>query len=424
MKKNIIKIFILTVFTSVFSFGQSWEVIGEMPEPVAGGAIVVKDSKIYILGGYSDFTQRPVDYIQMYDPYTSEWQQIGSMKEARYGLSAGVINDNIFYYGGIRDSSDYIEYLEVFSPLDTNSPYLSKSHEAFNRSFSSSVVKDNSLFVFGGEPFFEVDSVELPYLSIFNLDSFDDPQNYDTLFSPKEPAHHQMATRVEDKVYIFGGVSNSIENRIYTYDFNTTKFERSSFDMILPRASGSAVYLPFTNEIFLIGGLDEVEPALSNVEVYSLDQETSAVFPSYSLNIPRSELMAVEFDNLIYVFGGKDDQGIVVNSIEIFDPQAVTIQEESQPVTDYQLDQNYPNPFNPITNIRFSIKENDFVRLKIFNILGQEIAALAGDHLNAGMHNYTWNGTDNNGEKVGSGNYFYRLETSEYSITKKMTLLN
>ncbi|MEO8211325.1 MAG: YCF48-related protein, partial [bacterium] len=84
----------------------------------------------------------------------------------------------------------------------------------------------------------------------------------------------------------------------------------------------------------------------------------------------------------------------------------------------YELLQNYPNPFNPTTNINFSIPENSFVTLKVFDMQGKEIASLVNENLNAGSYNFDFNAAN-----LTSGIYFYKLTTADFSDIKKMTLL-
>lgn len=84
----------------------------------------------------------------------------------------------------------------------------------------------------------------------------------------------------------------------------------------------------------------------------------------------------------------------------------------------YNLAQNYPNPFNPSTTIGFSIPEESFVELKVFDVLGNEVALLVNDHYPAGAYN-----TDFNNAGLTSGAYFYRIEAGSYVEIKKMTLL-
>ena len=86
--------------------------------------------------------------------------------------------------------------------------------------------------------------------------------------------------------------------------------------------------------------------------------------------------------------------------------------------TKYSLDQNYPNPFNPATKIKFSIPADENVSLKVFNVLGQEVATLVNKQMKAGSYSFDWNASN-----LSSGVYFYRIEAGSFNLTKKMLLL-
>jgi len=87
------------------------------------------------------------------------------------------------------------------------------------------------------------------------------------------------------------------------------------------------------------------------------------------------------------------------------------------------LNGNYPNPFNPETTIRFSLAREDRVSIDIYSINGQLVRSLVNGGYSVGNHQTVWNGRDNLGRTVGSGVYFYRMTTSEYTATRKMLLL-
>jgi hypothetical protein len=91
--------------------------------------------------------------------------------------------------------------------------------------------------------------------------------------------------------------------------------------------------------------------------------------------------------------------------------------------SNYQLDQNYPNPFNPSTTINFAIPKTDKVSLIIYDLVGRNVKTLINDELASGTHIVTWNGTDDAGNIVPSGVYFYKLQTGTFSETRKMMLL-
>lgn len=84
---------------------------------------------------------------------------------------------------------------------------------------------------------------------------------------------------------------------------------------------------------------------------------------------------------------------------------------------------NYPNPFNPETRISFALPKPLHVRLRIYNIFGEQVAQLVDGSLAAGRHTVIWNSASRVGQPVSSGIYFYRLETGVGSLTGKMILL-
>lgn len=84
----------------------------------------------------------------------------------------------------------------------------------------------------------------------------------------------------------------------------------------------------------------------------------------------------------------------------------------------YSLEQNFPNPFNPATTISYSVPEDGFVNLAVYNVLGQKAAELVSGQVKAGIHHVNFNA-----DKLSSGVYYYRLEAEGFISTKKMLLL-
>jgi hypothetical protein len=84
----------------------------------------------------------------------------------------------------------------------------------------------------------------------------------------------------------------------------------------------------------------------------------------------------------------------------------------------FTLSQNYPNPFNPSTTINYSIPKAGHVKLIVYNAIGSKVATLANDFKSAGTYSVIFNGKD-----LASGIYFYRLETGNYSVVKKLILM-
>jgi hypothetical protein len=84
----------------------------------------------------------------------------------------------------------------------------------------------------------------------------------------------------------------------------------------------------------------------------------------------------------------------------------------------YTLEQNYPNPFNPLTVIRYQLPVNSYVTLKVYNVLGQEVAVLVDGMQDAGFKSVEFEAS-----RVGSGVYFYKLVAGEYVDVKRMAVI-
>jgi len=110
--------------------------------------------------------------------------------------------------------------------------------------------------------------------------------------------------------------------------------------------------------------------------------------------------------------------------ITIDAPDSYTYAEDTTiPESALSLNQNYPNPFNPETMIEFTLPGQNHTILEVFNIRGQRVKTLVDRILEAGVHNFVWNGTDDSGRIVGSGVYLYRLSTPEDSKVGRMILM-
>lgn len=98
--------------------------------------------------------------------------------------------------------------------------------------------------------------------------------------------------------------------------------------------------------------------------------------------------------------------------------QKPDISEQNNNPFTFSLSQNYPNPFNPVTIINFSVPKSAFVSLKVYDVLGRQVAELVNGNTNAGNHSLQFNAGD-----FASGIYYYRLESSGYVAVKKMLLI-
>ncbi|HWA06113.1 MAG TPA: PQQ-dependent sugar dehydrogenase, partial [Ignavibacteria bacterium] len=114
-----------------------------------------------------------------------------------------------------------------------------------------------------------------------------------------------------------------------------------------------------------------------------------------------------------YIYMSRMGNGQIVKLL----PDPLGINNNNEP-SDFKLEQNYPNPFNPQTSISYSITEQKFISIKVFDIIGKEIVTLVNENRPAGTYEVVWNALG-----FPSGVYFYRLTAGSFSEEKKMVLL-
>jgi hypothetical protein len=108
---------------------------------------------------------------------------------------------------------------------------------------------------------------------------------------------------------------------------------------------------------------------------------------------------------------------LTVDKIDYYQVSTAVSAERERP-SGFALNQNYPNPFNPATTISFQIPNAARVKLTVFNVLGQQVATLVDNQMNAGMHAVSFDAS-----RLASGMYFYRIEAGSFAATKKMMLV-
>ncbi|MBN1293570.1 MAG: T9SS type A sorting domain-containing protein [Candidatus Latescibacteria bacterium] len=89
----------------------------------------------------------------------------------------------------------------------------------------------------------------------------------------------------------------------------------------------------------------------------------------------------------------------------------------------FTLYQNTPNPFNPGTAIRYELTQSQQISMRVYDLLGREVAVLDSGMKDTGYHEVYWNGRDANGISAASGVYLYRLKTGGYAETKRMMIV-
>lgn len=108
---------------------------------------------------------------------------------------------------------------------------------------------------------------------------------------------------------------------------------------------------------------------------------------------------------------------------KVSEPYEITLEKIQHNVPIIELKQNTPNPFKSSTSIQYYIPEPSHVEISVYNILGQKVTTLLSTHKESGEYVLTWNGLDENGTRLSSGIYFYKLMTDSFSNVKKMLII-
>ena len=125
----------------------------------------------------------------------------------------------------------------------------------------------------------------------------------------------------------------------------------------------------------------------------------------------------------VYTYVDKNVNGTMYYKLKQIDfdgtyKYSKTVETSTTKPVEFSLSQNYPNPFNPSTTISYSIPQDNFVSLKVYNVLGNEVATLVNGQITAGTHNVHFNASN-----LSSGVYYYTIRTGNFSSTKKLMLL-
>jgi hypothetical protein len=170
--------------------------------------------------------------------------------------------------------------------------------------------------------------------------------------------------------------------------------------------------------------------SLANWQTLGYDLHSVSMLPAFRapyLHIDSThassdflDAKGIPIDGILYDFDGQLRNASTPDiGADEFSRVPIAVEEQSTTVPNaFVLDQNYPNPFNPVTTISFSLPSKSLVSLKVFDLIGREVAIIVSEILSAGDYSRQWNASN-----LPSGVYFYRLQAGKFTDTKKIVLL-
>ena len=192
----------------------------------------------------------------------------------------------------------------------------------------------------------------------------------------------------------------------------------------LPPSAPTELMFSNNNSIIQLYWENSAEEPVKYFTVYRQIDSGEFLFLDYTTETEYIDNSGEIGDEMAYYVTATDFGLNESEHSNIIDMSMFPISIEDRIPLDWALHQNYPNPFNPVTAIRFEVPKISAVSIVVYDAMGRKINVLAESTFNPGYHTVHWNGTDLNGRNVGSGLYFYKLQSnSGFQTIQKMVLL-
>jgi Secretion system C-terminal sorting domain/Beta-propeller repeat len=213
-------------------------------------------------------------------------------------------------------------------------------------------------------------------------------------------------------------------------DYTTIKYNNSGAEQWVARYNGSGNSVDVGNAIALDAGgnvyvTGESRGSGGDDDFATIKYNQSGIeqwfvrFNGPDNSFDLASDLAVDVSNNVYVTGRSADVGWSVYTTIKYEQDFVSAQEKNEgEMREFALEQNYPNPFNPTTKIKYSIPISEFVTLKIYDVLGNEVETLVNEEKPSGSYEVEFVA-----DGLTSGIYFYKLQTGSFVETKKMIIL-
>ncbi|MBK9227380.1 MAG: T9SS type A sorting domain-containing protein [Ignavibacteria bacterium] len=201
------------------------------------------------------------------------------------------------------------------------------------------------------------------------------------------------------------------------------------------------------NRIYIAGSSDSTQngyyvAAYNQVQGYPHKDFDNVFVPSFSRNgavnqnVKRAAVIELDSSGNTYLIAQSwnetqayyairkyDQQGNVIHTIDPYEhlfggSESDNTTSQLQTTEEITLLGNYPNPFNPVTNIRYDLQQDNFVTIRVYDVLGKEVVTLVNQNKQAGKYLISFKGTG-----LSSGIYLYKIKAGEYEHTRRMTLL-
>jgi hypothetical protein len=199
--------------------------------------------------------------------------------------------------------------------------------------------------------------------------------------------------------------------RVFSTGGNKTKDTVVNQNNPANTGASNLVEVNLGNHYFLRGGRDISggQAFFGHIQLFNDTAAVSAYFGT-TTNFARRDTFALLAD------------AVILRELDRLQPSITAVRTDVP--LEFTLSQNYPNPFNPTTTIEFTLARSVPVELKIYDLLGREVAVLLQSNaVNPGLYRIRWDGRNHYGQTVATGVYFYRLVAGDFVKTNKMLMM-
>ena len=411
-------------------------------------AVKLNDGRVLVAGGRETEWIYSEEYssCELYNPQTGEWSEAPSMNIARSGHSGILLPDNkVLVMGGGP------KYCELYDP-DSDSWELTDSLiiNPMNKMQEAVLLATGNVLLVSWQGNYNIGQIynyntekitvtdtlisERFDFGMAQLDNkilvaggswgssceiYDASTNSWQLTTPMNEGRsaHTTTKLLNGNILVCGGESyrgTSLHPKASCEIFNINSLEWTyKSQMNLPRIDHQGILLKSGNVLIVGGYYDLGLPPRLETEVYNpdLDKWTK----SGEIKYPRSGFSLTLLDNGSVLLTGGCDSTVCQIFSEL---PSGSDENQLNIIFGYNLSSNYPNPFNPSTTIDYSVPEQANVSLKVFDILGREVATLVNDEKETGYYKVEFNGSS-----LPSGIYIFRMDAGKFTDSRKMVLL-
>jgi N-acetylneuraminic acid mutarotase len=394
-----------SIITSGFLAYKSTSITGggkipNLPISIGTGSAEVWGDSIYYFGGSSNWTGTII-YPRIYKFDGVSWSYYDSIPDySLWGIETILVDKEVYllggYPGGTSLNRKYNLITKEWSNL-TESPNVSQAYGLTSEYYKGKIY----LFNYEGK--------------VFAYDISGDSWETKTQNSVSGSYQNVRSIIYNNEIYIVGLGGLGVP-AFYKYTPSTDQW-------IVLEDSPYPVYACalgiIGSKIYCVGGNNNTYALYKSAAIYNAASNSWTV-DSISLNSNRDWMASVKYRGSFYVLGGLDATSIAVDIVEEIIPNGtVGVEDEEVLVpTEFKLQQNYPNPFNPNTIISWQLPINGHVLIKIYDILGSEVATVVNEEKAAGKYEVNFNALS-----LASGIYIYKLQAGDYITSKKMILL-